>query len=637
MKRLSALQWIGVVCCVLVVTAISILVYRHVSLLLEDIDDDSQIKQVDTQDSQALERDKEANLESLTPSDALANLVTINSSYGRASFLFAWLAEADQTELIEMLHNSERVERNAYRTAIQTATTRKLATIDPDLALRWISDQPRVRRGPILTSLFHEWSLIDLDQAVEGAKSTSGSDRKTALEAILSTRSDLDANTVLDIARELDLEEVALYSISAVRTHELLENPALAWDALIRDDLDDADQLDLLELVASAWEEQEGFNSLLQVAKVFPTKNDRSVLSTVIEGAVGNKIKDAFAWLRNVPRLERGELPCALAMVAARIDPELAIEEIATWSDEPIHVQLEKTAANTWAYTDPRSILDRIETIPQSARVEAMEIALTRLAYESPEEAVEYMEATKEFVRSDTHFAGTIAEQWSFTDPQAALEWAIAYAEGDNDLLKELRRVVFRHLVRLDLESALEVSRDNVWSNLIRVEDAAEYDVVWELTQMGKIDDAIALLPQIHDQARFFAIGDLGQKLVRAGDPYTAIELGAQVPSLSAPLVGPVSYFHRIFDLWATRNPQQLFQSLPSITSPAIRSMAVRKLLDAQDATPALNEEQVQSAQAFLDERPITGNLLRQELEWREEKGLIDLDQIVVPPEWLEE
>lgn len=617
----------------LVVAAIAIHLCQHASLFFEFGDVHAQFDQADVENSRASERDKEANSESLTTSEALARLVKIKSSYNRASFLYGWLAEADKTDLIEMLHDSEKVERNAYRTEIQTATTRKLATIDPNLAMRWISDQPRVRRAPVLNSLFHEWSLINLDQAVEGAMLISGGDRKTALETILSTRNDLATEDVLDIARELGLEEAGLQFISATETRELLEDPVTAWDFLLSDDLDNESQLDSLKLVAAAWSEQEGYDVLLQVARLFPMKDDRFALSTVIEGAVDNDIRDAFAWLRKVPRLERGELPCALAMVAARTDPELAFREIAAWSDDPIHVQLEKSAANTWAQIDPRALLDKIETIPQSARVGAMEIALTRLAYESPIEAVEYMEATKEFVRSETHFARTIAEQWSFTDPEAALEWVIAYAGEDKELLDLLRRVVFRNLVRVDLERALEISRGNIRSTFIRVDNAAEYDVIWELAQLGKIDEAITLLPQINGQARFFSILKLGELLVRAGDPIKAIEMGTELPSLNNPLFGPAGYFNTTLELWATRNPQQLFQTLPSITAPVVRSLAARKLIKLQDATPALTEEQVQSAQAFLDEHPISGETLSQELEFPAEQGLISLDQLDEPEE----
>lgn len=633
MKRVSALQRISTVCGVLVVAAIAIPLYQHASLFFEFGDVHAQFEQADVKNSNAHERDKEASLESLTPNEAIARLVKINSSYSRSSFLFAWLAVADKTDLVEMLRNSEDVERNAYRTEIQTATTRKLATLDPDLALRWISDQPRVRRAPILKSLFREWSLMNLDQAVERTKLISGGNRKTALETILSTRNDLATEDVLDIARELGLEEAGLQFISAAETRELLEDPVAAWDFLLSDDLDNESQLDSLKLVAAAWREQEGYDVLLQVARLFPMKDDRFVLSTVIGGAVDNDIEDAFAWLRKVPRLERGELPCALAMVAARTDPELAFREIAAWSDDPIHVQLEKSAANTWAQTDPRALLDKIETIPQSARVGAMEIALIRLAYESPIEAVEYMEATKEFVRSDTHFARTIAKQWSFTDPEAALEWVIAYSAEDKELLDSLSRVVFRNLVRVDLERSLEISRGNIRSTLIRVDDAAEYDVIWELAQLGKIDEAISLLPHIHGQARFFSILKLGELLVKAGDPINAIELGTEIPSLKYPLFGPAWYFNSTLDLWATRNPQQLFQTLPSFTSPVVRSLAARTLIDLQDATPALTDEQVQIAQAFLVEHPITGATLRQELEIRAQKDLISLDQLDEPEE----
>lgn len=96
---------------------------------------------------------------------------------------------------------------------------------------------------------------------------------------------------------------------------------------------------------------------------------------------------------------------------------------------------------------------------------------------------------------------------------------------------------------------------------------------------MGKIDDAIALLPQLEEHPRYFAISDLGEILVRAGDPHTAIDLGDEVPSLSAPLVGPASYFNGVFHEWATRDPQLLFDSLQTVTSPGLRSLAAKILI----------------------------------------------------------
>ena len=83
---------------------------------------------------------------------------------------------------------------------------------------------------------------------------------------------------------------------------------------------------------------------------------------------------------------------------------------------------------------------------------------------------------------------GTIAQHWSHTDPEAALEWVIDYSGEDQELLESLRRSVFRNLVRVDFERALDISRNSTWSTLVNAQDAAEYDVLWELTQLGMID-----------------------------------------------------------------------------------------------------------------------------------------------------
>ena len=72
MKRQSVRQRIGVACGVLVVLAASILLFQHASLIFEYSDVHAQFEQSDVEISRPSERDKEANPESLTPSETLA-------------------------------------------------------------------------------------------------------------------------------------------------------------------------------------------------------------------------------------------------------------------------------------------------------------------------------------------------------------------------------------------------------------------------------------------------------------------------------------------------------------------------------------------------------------------------------------
>ena len=619
----------------MVAVTVSVFVYLFVKSNLGNQIGDTLVGQTDTSKTQEIESDNRPKSDYQSPTEAVNELVNIKSVFQRTASLHFYLADINKSDLLDLFHRSERIESINVRSNLQTIVVRKAASTDPDQALRWIGDIPRVRRAPLLAGVFNDWSLKNLSDAVEGAKTLDGIDRRTALEAILSTRTDLSNSALLEIARELDLEEIAHYQFSAFQALELLDDPSAAWDFVVNDNLNNTNQLELLKLVSFVWKEQEGFDVMLHAAAVFPNKDDRTALSTVIEGIVATQLDEAFAYLQKVPRGEQGELPCALAIVAARINPELAFKEIKNWSSEPIHTQMQKAAANSWAHTNPRLMLDNLELLPQVTRAEAIDVAFTQLAYASPDEAVRYIGVANEFMRSETGILTIIAEQWSNVDPEAALKWVISYSESNDKLREALVQKVFRNLAIVDTQKALELSRD-IFSTRLSVEDAAEYDVVSELIEFGKIDEAIALIPDIHEQARYFAIADLGRSLVHAGDPYSAMELGLDVPSLNAPLVGPATYFSGIFHQWADRDPQQLFNSLQAITSLPLRSLAAQILLDRQASRPALTDDSVKSAETLLSENPATSNVYLLELELRDEKGLVDLDQMVLPKDWFE-
>ena len=637
MKKLRKFQWIIVGCTTMVLVTASVFLYLHFSSKANDQVNKSITQSTNAAKALGLKQTSQTNLDHRTPAEALDDLVKIESNFQRTASLYAYLKNVNESDLVDLLHRTESIERTSIRSNIQTTILRKIATEDPDQALAWITDLPKIRRKTLLIGLFHDWSITNLMQAIEGAKSLIGTDRRAVLEVILSTRDDLSSSALLDVARELALEEYALRQISINQTHKLLENPRAAWDVIVNDNVEDAEQLDLYQLVASTWKEHEGFEVLLQAATVFPHENDHLALSKVIEEVVGGELEEAFEYVRNLSKEARGQLPEALATVAARVNPEVALNEIASWSDDPIHTHLERIAATAWAQSDPRGMLNKLELVPQFTRATALEIAFTHLAYVSPQEAIQSLERANKFLSVETMLPAIIAEQWSHTDPKAALDWSIAYAGSKTELRKSLIRRLFRNLVANDIEKALELSSE-IRSTYTRLFSEAKYDIVEKLAQMGRLDDAISRLPMLDKNESHFAIKELGWRLVEAGEPYAAIEFGANIPTPDSSLIitGPASYFNGVFHLWATRDPQQLFDSLRSLTSPLLRSMAARTLINRQKSRPTLSEEAIKDAEALLSEYPITENIHLLELQLQDEKGLIDLDQLVLPSDWVE-
>ena len=637
MKKLRKFHWIVLGCCATVAVAVSVFVYLHFSPNTNDRINDASGPNIDASKANAQEQSDQANLIHRTPQEALDELVQVDSSFRRIASLYTYLKGIDERDLIDLLRRTENIERASVRSDIQTVLVRKIASVDSKQALNWIVDIPKIRRVPLLKGLFRDWSIVKLDEAVEGAQTLSGTDRRNALEAILSTREDLSSPILLDIAQKLGLEEFALLQISAAQTHKLLETPSAAWDALVNDRVEDAKQLDLFQLVASTWKEQEELDVVLRAATAFPRENDRVALSKVIEAVVDDELAKAFDYVQNLSAEVRGELPAALVLAAARVNAELALTEIERWSDDSIHTDLQRVAATTWAQTDPRGMLNELELVPQFARANALKVAFTHLAYVSPKEAIQYLARANQFLSAKAMLPAIIAKQWSRRDPDAALEWSISYAGSNNALRERLVMNVFRQLIVSDVERALEISTDIRSTYLLGLPEAT-YDVVRRLAQMGKIEAALARLPMLDNNAGHFAILDLGLRLLRAGEPYEAIELGATIPTPDSSIIisGPATYFDGVFKHWATRDPQQLFNSLQSFRSPLLRSMAARTLVENQDSRPALSKESVAHAKALLDEYPLTKNLHLLELQLQDEKGLIDLDKLVLPPDFKE-
>ena len=635
MKKLSTLQWIVVGCTGIFLLAVAVVVYLFFNSHMGIQSGDVSKGQPDTSKTQRTEADNRAISDYKSPAEAVNELAKIDSVFQRTASIYKYLADVDNNELVDLLSRSEAIERNSIRTSIQTPVIRKLTTVNPDEALRWIADIPKLRRVPMLEGVFIEWSLTNLEDAVKGAKTLDGIDRQTALKSILSTRKDLSPSTLLDVAGELALEEFARRQISANQTLNLLDEPSAAWDMLVNDSVEDVKQLDLLRRVATAWKEQEGFDVLLRATEFFPNENDRTAFSKVIEDVVGDDLKGAFEYVRNLSQDTRGALPRALAMAAARVDPELALEEIAAWSDDPIHIHLQKIASSTWAQTDPREMLNKLELVPQVARAKALEVSFTHLASVSPRDAIKNLERAHKFIYSKVTLPAIIAEQWSHTDPEAALEWSISYAGSKKGLRQSLIWMLFTNLVESDIEQALDLAGEipSTYNAGLR---EASYDVVMKLAQIGRIDDAISRLPMLDKNAKFFAIQNLGSMLVRAGEPYAAVVLGANIPTPDVIVAGPVRYFSTLFELWSKRDPQQLFDSLPSLTSPLLRSMAARALLSQQKSRPILSKESIKDAEALLSKYPVTENLHLLELQLQDKKGLIDLDQMVLPADWTE-
>ena len=193
------------------------------------------------------------------------------SIFDQQTAIFDSLSSASAQELKDLWMQSQEVERQSHRKKLQHAILRKLATINPHDALHLIDDVSIFETDLMVRSLFIEWSISQLDKAIETAKSLSRDQRQVALEAILNTRDDLTDARRHDIAIQLEHKEVFLKLASDSKASQNIADPQESWETLLNDEVEDVLQTESLVKVAEMWFEEIGFEVL---SKIYSTNTD---------------------------------------------------------------------------------------------------------------------------------------------------------------------------------------------------------------------------------------------------------------------------------------------------------------------------------------------------------------------------
>ena len=112
----------------------------------------------------------------------------------------------------------------------------------PRMPFKQVSNMPRLQHGDLLGTVFGEWALSHLDDAVASAKRLDGFGKLAALRGILESRDDLSDAVRIEIGRQLGNERVAQNIVTQSNLSEAIKDPESAWASLIGDDLLDTAQ-----------------------------------------------------------------------------------------------------------------------------------------------------------------------------------------------------------------------------------------------------------------------------------------------------------------------------------------------------------------------------------------------------------
>ncbi len=551
-----------------------------------------------------------------TSVQTLEDILLLRTNFERQVALYGLLANANETRLLEHLNESKGFESSHLRHLTERVVFQRLAVLNPQSALDEVSKLPVNRHEDLISTIFEELSLADLDEAKSHALKLDPALKQAALSGILKSRHKHADKTLLDIATQLDHETLAENFLVEAIAFSAHEDPAAAWSQIVFDSQPDMSQTEFLINVATEWLFQDGIAVIDQISESLKVEVVRdTVITSALHQIAQHDPKAALLEAIKLTSNSRELVLRTIAEVWAKIDPETALASIETIESGKTLTLLQKSVLEAWAVDDPTGLLEVLSTIPEHLQGLGKEKALLAIAQEDIEKAVSYLsELEDDYLR--IKLAKEIATYWSDQDPHAALDWVLQENFTTNVQQAETLMIVLASLATKDPELAFQTARDQPIVLRGEYYRGMEVTVIQQLVETN-IDQALTMLSGIRSAGltQAHAYSEVGRAMIRDGQYDRALKLGERLSER-----GRRNYNGSLMYQWAMSNPETLFENLDKLPSDKLKDQAARGLVRYNQETKALNSQQMEHVASFLPEGYVDpyNSMRRVNWEWRD-------------------
>lgn len=549
----------------------------------------------------------------------LKDILSLRTNFERQVALYGLLANANETRLLEHLKESKGIESSEFRNLTERVVFQRLAVLNPQRAFDEVNMLPVNRHEDLISTIFEELSLADLDEAKSYASQLDPVLKQAALRGILKSTHKHADNTLLDIARQLDHETLAENFLAQAVAFSAHEDPAAAWSQIVFDGKPNMSQTEFLINVATEWLFQDGIAVVDQISESLKVEVVRdTVITAALHQIAQHDPRAALLEATKLTSKSRELVLRTIAEVWATIDPETALANIETMESGKTLALLQESVIAAWAIDDPTGLLEVLSTVPEHLQGLAKEKALLTIAQVSSEQAVSYLvDLEDDDLRMK--LAKEIATYWSNEDPHAALDWVLQENFTTNVQQAETLMIVLGSLATQDPELAFQTARDQPIVLRGQYYRGMEVTVIQNLVETN-IDQALAMLPGIRSAGltQTHAYSEVGRAMIRDGQYDRALKLGERLSER-----GRKNYNGSLMYQWAMSNPETLFENLDKLPSDQLKDQAARGLVRYNQETKALDSQQMEHVASFLPEGYVDpyNNMRRVNWEWR---GMVD-------------
>ncbi|MCY4144784.1 MAG: hypothetical protein OXG08_13990 [Gammaproteobacteria bacterium] len=549
---------------------------------------------INSTDSQARKENSVAtaaiasHLNSLTVR-SLEELKQIESPYDRSLALRNTLVGLDIEQSLNLLDKSLNLPVGSSRDEMQSAIIQRLAQVSPKTALSRALELNARISNQLVSRVYVEWAHSDLNGAVLAALPLDQKSKESALNAILNERTDLPAEALRAIARDLGNEQMAIRLIAQREIEDALTKPEEKWDELVAKFQDDSQNSWDLARVAKSWVKTNGLSALDQIATAITNLQTRAeVLRSVLRSVAETDPLAAFEYALNSENDPSDSIVFSVTSVWAQSDPRAALAAVSAIDDNSRRHQLEESIVLLWATEEPIEVLDGIGSLPATHQVLATVEAVSAIAWISPQNAsMKVTELTPGAAKARA--ASMVVAVWSLEDPKKALDW-ILNEPSVEDLRTQLLATNIPELVKVDPELAMSTALALPLADGEKIES-----LVIHALAVNDVDSTIKFLPQLRTEgSRSLAYQSIGQSLVNTGRFEEVVSFAYE----EVPDAHLADYFSSIVDSWARQDSVELLRSMDRLPSGSIRSKAASAILSQERSS--LTANQLERTRQFL-------------------------------------
>lgn len=509
------------------------------------------------------------------------------------------LAQADEHQLMQFLELSANSQFSSriWQTEVQFETTRRLAALNPTRALYYVTSLPHSRQEALVAAVFREWSLVDLDSAVEHVQPLRGSLKRTALREILRVRDELTQDERYAIGAKVGARSFVSVILAEETASTFRENPESAWDAILTDAVPDELQYDLLVNIAQALVDRDGLASVLGLLETNTTSVGNSALLSLISKAASVNPVETFGVFEDVTGWTGRNIYAQIMRAWARADPIASLKFLSALETD-VDLQLLRMAiVETWASTNPEGLVDQLHLIPQSLQSVARDKAMEQLGRRDPIFALQLVKTPDNGFNWNPH-AYLVLRSWEETDPDGKLHWVLTAQNFPSSDAREqvIRSTIINTAGVSSPQRAIDLAQQHDGTDADSNDTALEVHVIDSLARVD-VELALSLIATIHKKNRYDAYARVGWQLAISQDYKMALKLAEHVSEEDQ-----MDYHRRVISAWFRGSPADLIPYLDELPTREIQLYAARSLYNDYVIHGSLEEAQLDQVMPHLAE-----------------------------------